>query len=290
MKKLTILILCVCMLLSTSITAYANTGTEIERLLESDNPKDHIKALKLWEDMNGPGSISEYSISEYDLAKNPEQKQTLLQRGYELSKLTENQLEDMNYSGEDINLIKNFDGSEAALRAVSKECYVYGGFVDFYSSANGTTTTLIAAFDWGEDYSPGGIFSDEDVFGVTFSLPFRGEEEDAEGHLSYYNSHYNETVTATGVVEEVDMYAFEMVFDNNELENNIGHWIDAGSIIADLSTRTEQLEIGGFAEYGLNTESASPSISISKGGPGVGLSFSEGVESAGSDRFYGEEE
>ncbi|WP_416198193.1 hypothetical protein [Sporanaerobacter sp.] len=170
----------------------------------------------------------------------------------------------------------------------SSNCEVYGGFNNFTSNSSGSSTQMVAAFRWKGKYSEGNSFASKDIFAVTWSSPFI--ERSSRGYLSYVNTHYGDTVDTTATVNADDLYLSSIQVIKNEstvVNGDVrGHWIDAGSIISELSTKTKTPDIVAYAAYGLNTAYASPSVSVGKDSAGVGLSFGSKIKNVGSARFY----
>lgn len=259
-------------------------GANIER--ETINEFDALKDLNerlLSEDLD----ISTYSTEEQNYILNYRENlstkiEGLKNESYEVLKI-------YNYSDAQIDAIRNFDGSDAMLRIAASKCTVYGGFTDFSHSSSGSSARMIAAFEWNGAYNPGNPIATKDIFGVTWSAPFT--EKSATGHLSHKNANYNSTIQSTVSVTPDDLYISSIQVPNNKLKSvsgadQIGHWIDAGSIISQISTKTNTPEIAGYASYGLNTIIFSPSIDVSKSGVGGSLAFSSGITKAGGSRFY----
>ena len=154
-----------------------------------------------------------------------------------------------NYTKEQISAIRNFDGSDEILRMASSNCEVYGGFNNFTSNSSGSSTQMVAAFRWKGKYSEGNSFASKDIFAVTWSSPFI--ERSSRGYLSYVNTHYGDTVDTTATVNADDLYLSSIQVIKNEstvVNGDVrGHWIDAGSIISELSTKTKTPDIVAYA-------------------------------------------
>lgn len=292
--------------------AYASiesSESSIDTLLKSTNPRDHIKALQIME-QNGMNVIHE-TINEYDILKslnedfkenkltkangyNDEQlnyianyEENLTQKIKNLQAENDDILKAYNYTDEQIEAIRNFDGSLEMLRRASSRCEVYGGFNNYVTNSTSSSAQMVAAFAWNGAYTPG--FGTTDIFAVTWSNPFK--EKTATGYLVYKNASYNNTIQSTASVKAKDLYISSIDVPNNKNASLpgvgvIGHWIDSGSIISEISANSYAPDLAGYAAYGLNTLLLSPNVSAGAGGAGAGLSFSTGINVVGSSRFY----
>lgn len=312
-KKKIGVILAVCLMASNNVYAAPESSqSTIDTLLASTNPHDHIEALKIME-ANG-AKITKITINEFDALKalnekledgkderaqvySAEELDYISNYRANLTKKIENMqqqsdetLKKYDYTDDQIYAIRNFDGSDEMLRRASSECNVYGGFNNFTTSSSRSSAQLVAAFDWNGAYSPGNPVANSDIFGVTWAAPYR--ENSATGYLIHENVSYNSTIQTTVTVDADDLYVSSIQVDNNKLKTisgtPIGHWIDAGSIISELSSNSYAPDLAGFAAYGLSSLSISPSVEAGSGGAGASLSFSSGVSEVGSSRFYPE--
>lgn len=308
MKLLSIMLSFILLTMTTDYTATnRNIDEVVDSLLESSCSDDHVKALQLMEE-NGY-YVERIVITEYDILEqlNNEYRSGKCRKSYSLEEadaivnykenLTEKvislqaesdeTLKKYNYTQEQIEAIRNFDGSDEMLRASSSACTVYGGFTDYVHSASGTSARMIAAFNWNGVYS-GGIFDAQDIFAVTWCSPLR--ESSAEGYVTYENSTYGNPQNRTATVVATGLYADSISFDKSVIakygSDYIGHTIKSGSIISQLSSNSDVVELVGYASYGVNTLFLNPSISVGAEEVGVGIGFSTGVEVAGSARFY----
>ena len=222
-------------------------------------------------------------------------KSALKQKIAYANTLTDEELKDCHYSNEQIAAIRHFDGSDEMLRAASSTLTIVAGFDPLTSSSSGSETKLVVGFSWNGIYTPGSIVSTNDIFGVSWSEPWKADDAGTIISLEYRNEAHNRNIWRDGEVIPNGIYSDGFLIPNNVLENvngiPVGHWIQAGSISVPLSTKTQQVEISGFAAYGYNTISATPSISVSVSGGGVsiggGFSFSMSVEVLEPTRFYG---
>lgn len=299
--------------LLTTSTVYASiesTEAAVDTLLTSTNPQDHIKALELME-QNG-AQVSRTVINEYDALKELNEELTegnasrtveyskeeleyianyrdnLVGKIENMQKESDDVLKAYNYTDDQINAIRNFDGSDEMLRRAASRCTVYGGFNNYTTSSNRSSAQMVAAFRWDGAYSPGNPVASKDIFGVTWSAPFK--EDSATGHLLHKNANYNNTIQSNVSVKANNLYVSSIQVENNKVASvsgagMIGHWIESGSIISQLSSNSYAPDLVGYAAYGLSTLSVSPSVSVS-GSPGAGLSFSSGVRNVGGERFY----
>lgn len=128
-----------------------------------------------------------------------------------------------NYTKEQISAIRNFDGSDEMLRMASSNCEVYGGFNNFTSNSSGSSTQMVAAFRWKGKYSEGNSFASKDIFTVDTTATVNADDL----YLSSIQVIKNESTVVNGDVR--------------------GHWINAGSIISELSTKTKTPDIVAYA-------------------------------------------
>lgn len=309
--SLKILAVVLVMGLSTTTLTYASIESSeenIDTLLTSTNPHDHIKALEIME-QNGM-KVTHETINEYDIFKelNEDLKENKLARENEysdeqlnyienyqdnltqkiraLQKESDEVLKAYNYTDDQIDAIRNFDGSIEMLKRASSRCEVYGGFNNYTTSSSSSSAQMVAAFRWNGAYTPGA--GTTDIFAVTWSAPFK--EKTATGYLVHKNANYNNTLQSTASVKPNDLYVSSINVPNNKNASLsgigiIGHWIESGSIISEISANSYVPDLAGYAAYGLNTLSLSPNVSAG-GSAGIGLSFSIGISTVGSNRFY----
>lgn len=288
---------------------------KIGALLESKNPKDHLAAVKLLDQNHC--TVEESVYNEYDeylnikkaLEAMPATAETVhsaeiselqtfvnnfeenfAQKIKYLNTLTDEQLRFVNYRDDQIEAIRNFDGSEEMMRASSSECHVYGGFTDFKSSSSKSSATLIAAFEWEGLYSSNSLFATKDIFGVTWISPFASDTDTEEAYISYKNVNTGTAISSVEYATEPEgMFASSVVFKKSKMgyvgDNPVGHNVDAGSIICYLDTYTKETQVLGFAKYGKTTASGTPSFNIEPDGVGLSISYSEKVTDAGKASF-----
>lgn len=321
-KKIISVTLALLILISTMVS-YAAAYSEMEEkeymesLLESTSTSDKAKYVELIRARGG--TTFSYSINMYDyfteqynklsqefmVASNAEEiyspeevdyilnyKARLTERVEYLNSLTDEQLDLLNCTEEQKYAIRNFDGSDMMLRSAASGLVVDGGFDPFeYPKSGGTKTRLVVYFYWNGGYTPGSLFSNEDIMGASWDSPFQADTENTIITLGYVNAKKNSTFNKSGEVIECGKYANGFLIPNNELkfidDIPIGHWISDGFMNVPLSTRTKQVEATGFTAYGYNTISATPSIGVgSDGNVTVGFSFSKKVSVVHPKRFY----
>lgn len=275
MRLLAIMLTFMLLMTTTDYSAKNKNFDEVvNSLLESTCSDDHVKALQLME-QNGY-HVERIVVTEYDMLEklnndykngksrktySPEEineivnyKENLIEKVVSLQSESDETLKKYNYTQEQIDAIRNFDGSDEMLRASSSACTVYGGFTDYTHSASGTSVRMIAAFNWNGVYTGGG-FSSKDIFAVTWCSPLRVLS--AEGYVTYENSTYGNPQNRTATVVPTGLYADSISFDKSVTaqygSNYIGHTIKSGSIISQLSSNTNVVDLVGFASYGVNT-------------------------------------
>lgn len=318
---LAVAMLCAMMVPASAAHSVAETKEYMNELRDSNNPADHRAYLDLLEEQGG--NVFTCTLNEYDVLEekynalvygtstvaNQERqayseeeieyilnfKTRLTEKVEYLDTLSDEQLEFMKYTEEQKYAIRNFDGSDEMLRAAASSVEIDGGFDDLvYTSSGGTTTKLVAYFDWAGQYTPGWLLSDHDIVGVSWDAPFQADDANTVIWLKYINENHGTSMWTEGEVIPAGKYVDGFLVPNNESQyvgnTPVGHWITEGSISIPLSTKTKQVEITGFAAYGYNTATATPSISLSAGdgvGVGAGFSFSKKVEVIDTARFYG---
>lgn len=257
------------------------------------------------------GNVFSVTINEFDyyLGKMQEENSILLysnedtlnyrnileQKVLYANTLSDEQLKAVGYTEEQMVAIRNYDGSDALLKAASTALTIFAGFDPIKTSSSGSTTKLVATFDWHGLYSPGGLLSYEDILGVSWDSPWYADEDNAIVSFRYYNEYYNDSVWVDGgELVPTGSYCEGIIIPNNESTTIngtvVGHWITGGGVQIPLSTRTQQVEITGFVAYGKNTISVTPSISFSVGSGGIsgggGFSFSKGVDLLAPTRIH----
>lgn len=324
MKKLVNVVALVCvlaMLISGSVNVNALEVSsedvlleaEVNALLESNSPENHLAALKLLEE-NG-GEVQKDVYNEYDAYLEAKQmlesapmlfneesdeyddlytyvetfEENFAEKIAYLNTLTDDQLRFVNYRDDQISAIRNYDGSDEMMRASASQCYVYGGFTNFKSTSSKTSVKLIAAFEWDGLYSYGSFFTTKDIFGVTWNSPFAFNANSAEAYISYKNVNYGTTTSATYTPTQRGLYACEAVFDKSKMQyvgnNPVSHLVDGGSVICNLDTYTRETQVMGYAEYGKSVSDVTPGISGTPDGVGLSISFNEGIKYGGSAGF-----
>lgn len=217
-----------------------------------------------------------------------------------LASYTDAQLDFLGYTEAQKYAIRNFDGTDKMLRATASSITVEGKFEEYTILSSGTTAKLVVTFEWNGEYSPGGIFSSEDIFGIGWDSPFQLKSQSVK--LTYINADRGSRVITYLDPENkeevlvVGNYANGYIIPNHESSTTgggtvIGHWINSGRFELNLKTLTEKVETVATAAYGYNTKTATPSISVSTNGDaGFGFSFSDKVEMLGAERIYWPEE
>lgn len=201
-----------------------------------------------------------------------------------LQKEDVNTLKAWDYSDEQIEAIKNFDGSEKAMSRASAKCKVYGGFTKFTHNSSSSAAEMVAAFNW--QGRPIGFFND--IFAVTWTAPYQSKVSQCKASLEYYttdikkwrNKSVNLTPKASGLYNNHISFPKYRSFVSG-IPNT--HFINKGSFIMTMSCKGNHPNLGGYTAYGYTTLNISPSVSYPAS---LSISFSTGVKTMGTARFY----
>lgn len=282
----------------------------INGLVESDEPENHIAALKLLE---GYGLAHEQVVyNEYDaylrdkaiLESTPVSSSDFVEKSIEtiadfeerfpekireLNTRSDEQLQFLNYTDDQIYAIRNFDGSPEMMRRAAATCTVYGGFNNWSATSTKTTTQMIAAFQWNGEYTYGALLGNKDIFATTWTAPFQSELEDEEGYVTYKYSKDIKSYTDSYSTTAKGLFASQMVFKNSKSAyyngTVVSYLVSGGSIICYLSSEYRERMATGFASYGKNKASVTPALSVTPDGVSMSLEYTEKVTDVASDRW-----
>lgn len=284
---------------------------KIDYLIATDEPENHIEALKILEQY---GLAKEQVVfNEYDAylkqksalanstspASSTDAASIKAIESFEndfsekiarLNTYSNDELRVFNYTDDQIYAIRNFDGSPEMMRRAASTCTVYGGFSDWKSSISGTTTTMIAAFQWNGEYPYTSLIGNKDIFATTWTGPFQSELDEEEAYATYafrsdlkeYTYSYN--TKAKGVFDS------EFTFPNAKMKNfdgtPVNYLLKSGSIICHLKSKNEENMATGYASYGKNTSAVEPALRVTPDGVFPSISYTEKVDDIASDRWH----
>ncbi|GEM_PF-5148956 len=259
---------------------------QIDLLLESNNPEDHIEAIKLME-LKGQ-KIMRYKITVDDLLNNmsnferDKYEKEIISEIESLRTMDEDELVARNFTKDQIRTIKNFDGTTEMALAAAPTITVYGGFNNYNRQSSSTTTQMVSAFTWNNGYSGFGA-PWQDIFACVWSEPFNPTSE--TGHLSYYRAENYSTVNTNATVIPDSLRGSHIKVPQSLSNSNGTHWIKAGSIISNLRSNASVADVVGFASYGKNTVSLTPGVTFNSSGTTLGITFSLFVTRVGQARY-----
>lgn len=254
---------------------------EIQELSNSDNPVDHIRAVKLMKSINQEVYIENFDFTALtkDLSQTDRKlaEDTLIKDIESLSKLNDSILKEMGCLEEQINAIKNFDGTLQSAILASPTLSVYGGFTNYVKGSSQTTVKMISAFQWTGTYIS--YNGKQDIFATVWTLPMFETSEN--GYVNYKKNNSSDILPTYPPLIASDLNGGYMIF--NKIKS--GYTLYAGSIITQLKANSYEPNVGGFCSYGKSTTDVSPSAAASGQGLSVGITFSKNVLIAGTDRF-----
>lgn len=260
--------------------------TEIDTLLKTDNPEDHIKAIELMK-LNGQ-KIFKSKVTIYDMLENVSDNERIklereiIEEMDNLSYMGEDDLKSRNFTDKQVNIIKNFDGSKEMALAAAPSVTVYGGFNNYNRTPSLTTTQMISAFQWNGGYSGFGA-PWQDIFATVWSSPFNPTSE--TGTIRYYRAQNSSYVNRAASVIPGSLRGSHIKMPQSFFNSNGTHWIYSGSIISNLRSYSSVGDVAGYSAYGKNTVSLTPGVSFSSNGPSLGITFSSYVNKVGQARF-----
>lgn len=251
-----------------------------------------------------PKHMKKVTVSEYDMYKQLQKKsnETLLKDGWdtkkiqefrqddfvqtlkERSKLSKNELKQMGYSDEKVNLLQNnTDWSESKVRALSSDLNISGGLS--YTSDNNCSWTFY--YQWGWDSNP--TFRGYDVMGARWIGSTNGNTSvpalsSANVHINMIDTDdgYKKLYTTTIGMDKVDLNAAQARFHGYETLDVYRAFAMSGYETFTLNNSAPMERVTLAVKYGHTTSTLALNPSISLSGPNVSFSFSFGVTEAGS--------
>ena len=277
-KSIVISLLILSLILSGTLSnAQAlDQGDKTIEINEFEVLKDmHDKLINLEHENKGSRSLYDISDKDRDLILN--YKENYKQHIIELSRLSSSQLEELNYNDKQIMAIKNFDGSEEAMSRASATVNLNIKITQYTLGTSSTTAKVETKFSWnGRSIGWG-----SDIVGIAWAAPFK--ESSASARLIYRE---NETMGAkttsrTASVKPSAVYGSSVTFPKHiKVRNPNDYHIASGTINQTLTANSRVSDLTVYTEYGFNTVSTSPSVSIN----GFSLSFSKYVKSIKTSR------
>lgn len=282
-NKAMVMIICISIIISTVLSS-STMSFATESVSESPVVINEFEMLKdLNKDLkrgNNKEMFSQLSRANKEIISNFREVYT--EQIKELDTYSNEQLVYWGYDSDQIDAIRNFDGSDEMMTRAATKVVVKIGFRNkVYTSAGGTKVKLIA------DFNCKGITITgfDDMFAVTWSSPLSISSR--QGTLEYRGNAYLNPTEVSKTVRSNGIYGCEMVFGTSRGFDNpkpgmakIYKYLYAGSIILNLKSNTKVKDFQGYAAYG--------HTSITFGGvsasilPGASISFSVGTSTAGS--------
>lgn len=296
---------------SVSTGPAADVASEIDALIASGEPKNHIAALKILQNYgmakeqvvyneyeayladkaileDSPAQVSALDANVIESVVNFEEN--FAERIERLNTYSDAQLRSVNYTDDQIYAIRNFDGSAEMMSRAASTCTVYGGFTNWSASSSGTTVQNIAAFQWNGEYPYTSLLGYKDIFATTWTEPFQSELSDEEGYVTYAYSEDNTQYTDSFSTTAKGIFDSEIVFQNYKSRyyngTRVNYLVTAGSIICYLASADRETMASAFASYGKNTSAITPSLDVTPDGVALSLAYSEKVEPIASNRWH----
>lgn len=203
-------------------------------------------------------------------------KDEYLDKIYGLKSWNLGDLKRAGYTEEQIDAIKNFDGSERMLIQASTRIHVDIGFRNLVRSNSRTTVDLISSFN-----CYGLVQSNwfNDIFTVVFNTPFSVSRRTAT--LRYYRPENQSNSYTYPTVLNNGLYGVEIKFPKYH-DSSGAHYIHSGSIVLGLTSNSYVFDLQALAKYGYTTFGV-PSATI--GWP-PSISFSSGTREIGQAYTY----
>lgn len=208
----------------------------------------------------------------------------------ELSNLSEDDLYNMGYAPEQIEIIKNYSGER--IENVPELRAAFADMTTSVSKVKASTVSLAIKYAWNWSKQP--IFSGpkvEDIVGIDWTgsdkggnvlnLAFQSASSFCDvyycsnGDSSYTKKSY--TVTNENSYNKASA-VFPMSYYTGSGSSQVNHWAKKGSVIITVNrVGSKVINEGAFVfAYGHSTIFGSPSISLIP--PGAGVAFSTGVD------------
>jgi len=300
MKKILSIFLSLILVISFSIpVAAASNGTEktkisineytlLKNLNDADianmNSKNNAVVGKSTQTNPDNTIISEDSAQISKTVTKAHLIQEYKEKIYQLKGWSETQLANVGYNQQQINAIKNFDGSEELMMLAATSVDVSIEIIDVNATTNGTTATISASFNCA------GIQSNWflDVFGVGWSYPLTMVS--SSGTVRYKTADgwsttdYHAPINAGSLYgQQMKFYKYKTIYAGDPSGIHHGsYYIQNGSMTIELKSNTMVYDIAALATYGYTTFGINPSVSFSANGTiGAGFSFTSGTTSVG---------
>lgn len=274
-------------LISNSIvnTSYAKSNFE-DISFNSITINEYESLTKMYEELNNNifrnsenDKLNKLSKEDINFINN--YKEIYVKNIKALNELSDLQLQNLNYNDNQIDAIRNFDGTEKSMLRASATVDVVAKFTTFVRTENKTIANVRFEFEW--NGRPIGF--GDDIFAVAWSGPYK--ETSSRGRLTYKHNENNTYKYIDGYVKPEGVYGSSMSFKKYIKDwNPNDHHIESGYINVDLRSDTKVMDTIIYAEYGYNTLGVTPSVSIGGGGVSPSMTFSWSVKSIGRDRNY----
>lgn len=196
-----------------------------------------------------------------------------------LQSWTDKQLQSAGYTEEQIDIVRNFDGSEASMMSLASDCTVKANLVSYSHSSKGSSAKVIAWFNWK------GIHSNnfKDIFALVWSSPFK--EVSSSGYVKYKDYDTTLTKKINHKPEPEGLYGSCIIFPKYKSVTHEGtYYITGGSMTLTLSSNADVLDFTAYCEYGYTHLNINPGFSVDGSGVGVSISFNSGISTIGKYR------
>lgn len=196
-----------------------------------------------------------------------------------LQSWTDKQLQSAGYTEEQIDIVRNFDGSEASMMSLASDCTVKARLLSYSHSSKGSSAEVIAWFNWS------GIHSNnfKDIFAIVWSSPFK--EVSSSGYVKYKNYDTTLIKKINYEPEPEGLYGSCIIFPKYKSVTHEGtYYITGGSMTLNLSSNANVADFTAYCEYGYTNLNINPGFSIDGSGLGVSISFSSGISTIGKYR------
>lgn len=288
MKKMISLALAVCMALTLAVPAYAADYACDERELFNETVNEYDLLKELNEDYQEAienntiqsSQFSEMDEKELDLIVN--YQDYFDEQAKLLQTWTDEQLQFMGYTEEQIETIRNYSGSEVERASISSDCSVKAVVESYTHSSSGSKATVKAWFNWNGVHS--NMF--DDIYAVTWDYPLM--EKSSSAYVKYKNpdkgyiKQYDKTPKVEGLRGASITFPKCKTIYHSESPSFAGtYYISGGAITVNVEAKANVLDFVVYSKYGYGRSAVTPSVTFPAG---AGISFSSSVDEIGEAR------